>query len=97
MTEDDRAPIDPHGPDFVYQVVADRIERRIRAGEFGDAGRLPSEADLAEWYGVAKMTMRRVHTELEARGLIIRRIGKGTFVIRPGREGTSRAHDDEPE
>ena len=83
MTEDDRAPIDPRGPELVYEEVANRIERRIRAGEFGDTGRLPSEQDLAEWYGVAKMTIRRAHEELVKRGLIVRRTGKGTFVIRP--------------
>lgn len=65
----DRAPIDPHGPELVYKVVANRIERRIRAGEFGDSGRLPSETDLAEWYGVARMTVRRAHEELTERGL----------------------------
>ena len=84
MEEDDRAPIDPHGPDLVYAVIADRIERRIRAGEFGDAGRLPSETDLAEWYGVARVTVRRAHQELEQRGLIRIVPGKGTYVTRAG-------------
>ena len=48
MSDDDQAPIDPAGPDLVYVTVADRIERRIRAGEFGESGRLPGETDLAE-------------------------------------------------
>lgn len=81
MSDDDTAPIDPHGPDLVYVVLADRIERRIRAGEFGTAGRLPSELDLAEHYGVAKMTIRRAHEVLVERGLVRRVSGKGTFVI----------------
>jgi GntR family transcriptional regulator len=83
MSEDDRAPIDPHGPDLVYVEIANRLERRIRAGEFGESGRLPSENDLAEWYGVARMTVRRAHQELEQRGLIRIVAGKGTFVTRP--------------
>lgn len=83
MEEDDRAPIDPRGPELVYKVVADRIEKRIRAGEFGDSGRLPSETDLAEWYGVARMTVRRAHEELTERGLVRVVPGKGTFVVRP--------------
>jgi len=83
IMEDDRAPIDPHGPDLVYVEIANRIERRIRAGEFGDAGRLPGETDLAEWYGVARMTIRRAHQELVHRGLVRVVPGKGTFVTRP--------------
>lgn len=82
MEDDDRAPIDPRGADLVYVTVADRIERRIRAGEFGETGRLPSEAALAEWYGVARMTVRRAHQELIARGLVRVVAGKGTFVTK---------------
>jgi GntR family transcriptional regulator len=82
MSEDDLAPIDPHGPDLVYVTIADRLERRIRAGEFGDTGRLPGETDLAEWYGVARMTIRRAHRELVERGLVRVVPGKGTFVTR---------------
>jgi DNA-binding GntR family transcriptional regulator len=80
--EDDRAPIDAKGAELVYVVVADRIERRIRAGEWGESGKLPSETDLAEWYGVARMTVRRAHAELTERGLITVVPGKGTFVKR---------------
>lgn len=83
MEDDDLAPIDPKGPDLVYAAVADRLERRIRAGEFGESGRLPSENDLAEWYGVARMTIRRAHQELAQRGLIRIVPGKGTFAVRP--------------
>lgn len=80
MSEDDRAPIDSKGPELVYVTVADRLERRIRAGEWGEAGRLPSETDLAEWYGVARMTVRRAERLLTERGLVIVVPSKGTFV-----------------
>jgi DNA-binding GntR family transcriptional regulator len=82
IMEDDQAPIDPAGPDLVYVTVANRLERRIRAGEFGEAGRLPGETDLAEWYGVARMTIRRAHQELVQRGLVRVVPGKGTFATR---------------
>jgi DNA-binding GntR family transcriptional regulator len=84
MSHDDRAPIDPRGPELVYVVVADRLERRIRAGEFGESGRLPSESDLADWYGVARMTVRRAHAELTERGLVTVVPGKGTFARHKG-------------
>jgi DNA-binding GntR family transcriptional regulator len=80
VMEDDRAPIPTDGPELVYKVVADRIERRIRAGEWGEAGRLPSENELAAWYGVARMTVRRAHEELTERGLVTVVPGKGTYI-----------------
>jgi DNA-binding GntR family transcriptional regulator len=36
------------------------IERRIMAGEFGYHDPLPSEPDLAEWYGVSRTPNVRV-------------------------------------
>lgn len=90
MSDDDRAPIDPRGPELVYRIIADRLEARIRAGEFAAGNPLPSEAALAEWYGVARMTIRRAHRELAGRGLVRVVPGKGTFVRRPEDGGTPR-------
>lgn len=80
MSEDDQAPIDPAAAPYVYRVVADRIEQRIRSGEFGAGARLPNRGELAEHYGVAEMSIRRAHQELEKRGLIVIVPGKGVYV-----------------
>ncbi|GGT33097.1 GntR family transcriptional regulator [Nonomuraea spiralis] len=45
--------------------------------------RLPSELDLAEQYGIARMTVRRAMKELRERGLIRSVHGKGTYVQQP--------------
>lgn len=37
-----------------YLQVTDRLEDRIRRGEFGADGKLPGTADLADWYGVGR-------------------------------------------
>lgn len=74
---------DPHGPDLVYMLVADDIAARIDRGELPPGARLPSEADLAMEFGVAKMTARRAVRELRERGLIRTVIGKGSYVTRP--------------
>ena len=50
--------MDPLGPDFAYMQVADSIAVRIEAGEI--THKLPAERDLAQEYGVAYQTVRRV-------------------------------------
>lgn len=79
MEEEDQAPIDRF--DVAYTVVADRIEKRIRGGEFGYHQPLPSEPRLAEWYGVSRTTVRSAARVLTERGLVEVRPGKGTFVV----------------
>lgn len=44
---------------------------------------LPSEADLAVEYGVAKMTIRRALEVLRERGIIRTLHGRGSVVVGP--------------
>ncbi len=83
VAEDSERRFDPHGPDLVYMLVADDIAARIDCGDLPPGARLPSEADLAAEFGVAKMTARRAVRELRERGLIRTVIGKGSYVTRP--------------
>ncbi|WP_158602800.1 GntR family transcriptional regulator [Jiangella rhizosphaerae] len=48
-----------------------------------DGALLPSERVLAERFGVARMTVRGAIDDLEARGLVRRVSGRGTFVQHP--------------
>jgi GntR family transcriptional regulator len=80
MKDEDSAPIDPRGYDKAYEVVAARIERRIRSGEFAYHAPLPSEPALAEWYGVSRTTIRSAARLLAERGMVEVRQGKGTYV-----------------
>jgi GntR family transcriptional regulator len=62
---------------------------QVRAQVFGlvtaanEGDRVPPERELAEMWGVARMTLRRALDELVAEGLIVRQQGRGTFVARP--------------
>ncbi len=49
----------------------------------GPGGRLPSERQLAERYGVARMTVRGAVESLITGGLLYRSHGQGTFVAQP--------------
>lgn len=54
------------------------LRERIVGGREGDP--LPSEAELAERFGVCRMTARQAVQTLEAEGLVYRRRGSGTFI-----------------
>ena len=43
--------------------------------------RVPAERDLAEQWGIAYMTVRRMMAELRERGVVVSQPGKGTYVL----------------
>lgn len=69
-----------------YAQVAAGLRAAIRDGVYGEGERLPSVAELAAEFGVAKMTVQRAVSELREEGLLASWQGRGTFV----REHTDR-------
>ena len=61
----------------VYLILRDRI----LSGVFGFDARLPTENELADYYGVSRVTVRRALGELQRERLIERRRSVGTRVI----------------
>jgi GntR family transcriptional regulator len=51
----------------------------------GPDGRLPTEAEIAEMFGVSRTTVRSAVGALVARGLVVRRQGMGSFVSQGAR------------
>lgn len=78
--EDKRDRIDHHGQKLVWRQVADDILADIEAGTLTAGARLPSEADLSEQYGVARVTIRRAIKELADEGILNVVHGRGTYV-----------------
>ena len=78
--------VDPSLPVYVYVQVADAIERDIRSGRLQPGARLAGEQDLAEEYGIARGTARRVVQELRDRGLAVTVPSKGTYIVEPAVE-----------
>jgi GntR family transcriptional regulator len=69
----------------VRDTVEQRVKELIAGGQLGEDGRLPTERDLAEQFGVSRTTVRQVLDRLEHEGSVYRRRGRtgGTFVSRP--------------
>ena len=60
--------------------IYESLRRSIASGELPPDTKLPAHTELAQQYGVAPLTMRQVLAQLEARGMVSREQGRGTFV-----------------
>jgi GntR family transcriptional regulator len=69
----------------LYGQIEDWLAGEIATGALVPGDRLPTEHDLAEWFGVSRMTLRHALAELARRGLVTRTTGRrgGTFVAAP--------------
>jgi GntR family transcriptional regulator len=69
----------------VHSQIEDWLSGAIATGRFKPGDKLPAEQDLAEWFGVSRMTLRHALGELARRGLVTRSVGRGggTFVAEP--------------
>lgn len=74
-------PANNHLPLWVQ--ISQRLKDAIMAGVFPPNSVLPSEAELNRLFGVSRATSRAGLNELERQGLIVRRAGKGSIVLRP--------------
>lgn len=63
-----------------HETVSQELRIEIAAGAFAPSGKLPSEAQLVERFGVSRPTVARAFRDLQHEGLIDRRAGSGTFV-----------------
>jgi CheY-like chemotaxis protein len=79
----------------LYLRIRGEILRRIKEGVYLPGCRLPGGGQLAREFGVAPMTVRQALDALEDGGYIIRKRGKGTFVVSSvGRKRVLVADDD---
>lgn len=64
----------------LYLQVAEQLRRQIESGELAPQTRLPPSRILAKKLGVNRITIVNAYAELEAEGLVVSRVGSGTFV-----------------
>jgi DNA-binding LacI/PurR family transcriptional regulator len=66
-----------------YQEIVTLLRNAIEQGVYADGARLPSEFDLVKQTGASRPTVARALQELQAAGMIRRRVGSGSFVLKP--------------
>lgn len=91
-------PLNPKLPLPIYVQIVDHIREAIESRTLKPGDALPSERELAQHYGVSRMTVRQALDQLADEGLLERRRGAGTFVaearkIEHGLELTSFTED----
>ncbi|MFJ8585202.1 winged helix-turn-helix domain-containing protein [Streptomyces sp. NPDC093595] len=74
-----------------YQQVAEQLRRRIAAGEFSTAGKLPSLAEIQGAYGVTVTVARAAIRQLNSDGLVVTHQGKGAFLTSGSTEAAKLA------
>lgn len=65
----------------LYLQVCELLSRRIADGTWRPRSALPNEGDLARELGVSPGTVRKALDKMEADRLVLRRQGRGTFVV----------------
>lgn len=76
--------LDRSGPIPLYYQIARRLQDAIESGEFPPGSRIENELKLAEQLSISRPTIRRAIQELVDQGLLVRRRGVGTQVVRGG-------------
>lgn len=79
----ERPALNPNSATPLYEQAADHLAAAIAAGQLKPGQKLPAERGLAEDWGIGYLTVRRAMRELRERGLVVSRVGKGTFVAAP--------------
>src|SRR5450631_670697 len=72
-----------------YTDILEKVKEDIRSGRYTPGQRLPSETELVRRFGASRMTVFRAMHELQTMGLVVRRVGSGTFVAQ---SSSSKGH-----
>ncbi|MEV4257712.1 GntR family transcriptional regulator [Spirillospora sp. NPDC049652] len=75
-----RRGLDPTSDKPVFRQIADHLREVIQNGSLAAGDKLPSEAEMAAHYDVARMTVRNALQRLQSEGLVVPEHGRGVFV-----------------
>jgi DNA-binding LacI/PurR family transcriptional regulator len=75
----------------LYSIIYEELKERIISGQYAEDQQLPTEIELAEMYGVSRITSKRALIDLERDGYIYRKRGSGSYVKK--RWGQQPAHN----
>lgn len=68
-------------PVALYYQLKEEIRRKILANEWPEGSRLPSEAEIAKMFEVSNITVRKAIDELQKENYLVKKRGRGTFVL----------------
>ncbi|QRM55961.1 GntR family transcriptional regulator [Sinorhizobium sp. BG8] len=88
MTESLAAILSPEslqsgGSGPLYLKLRQSLEEAINSGKLNHGDALPPERDLADYANISRVTVRKAVDDLVKDGLLVRRHGSGTFVVKP--------------
>ena len=67
----------------LYVKLKQTIEDAIHSGKLRHGDALPAERDIADEAAISRVTVRKAIDDLVRDGLLVRRRGSGTFVVKP--------------
>ena len=74
---------------YLFESIADEIERDINTGVLAVGEKLPSERSMAESYGVSRNVIREAIRVLGEKGFVQVRAGRGGFACKPSQKDLS--------
>jgi GntR family transcriptional regulator, transcriptional repressor for pyruvate dehydrogenase complex len=95
-TSSDRDLFEPIATARISSAIVDQVRELIRSGRLAAGDRLPSERELAEQFGVSRVTVRDALRSLEAVGLLTIKVGAngGAFLRAPSIADAGRGMSD---
>jgi multiple sugar transport system substrate-binding protein len=72
--------LEPTSPDALYRQLMNRLRADILAGRYGPSGKLPTEFELCEIYGLSRTPVARALRDMAEAGVVVRHRRRGTFV-----------------
>jgi GntR family transcriptional regulator len=73
--------LSPHDSEPLYAQIMHILEQEIRMGRMRAGDRLPTQQELADHFEVSLAPVKQALRELEERGIVSTRQGRGTFVM----------------
>jgi GntR family transcriptional regulator of arabinose operon len=62
-----------------YHKIVESLKKGLAAGLYRNGVRLPSEAELSRTFNVSRMTVVKAVQQLQQEGLVVRKVGSGTY------------------
>jgi GntR family transcriptional regulator/MocR family aminotransferase len=79
-----RIPIERDGERSLWQQIEMHLRQSILTGNLAPGTRLPASRELAKDLNISRTTVENAYATLEADGLVMRHVGRGTYVLDPG-------------